>query len=57
MIENRLESGQTGARWQRRMLDQLEGRDTRAAALSRLLERYLEECERGRPVAEWSLEP
>jgi hypothetical protein len=56
VISARLESGQTGARWQRGMLARLETGETRQGSLHRLLERYLEEYGRGVPVAEWSLE-
>jgi hypothetical protein len=53
VLEGRLAAGRTGARWQRAALGALERRMRRRTALAALLERYLEESEGGRPVADW----
>jgi gamma-glutamyl:cysteine ligase YbdK (ATP-grasp superfamily) len=51
----RVESGQTGAVWQRARLAALESEHSRAEALARMLVDYLERSEEGSPVHEWSL--
>lgn len=56
VIGERLASGQTGAIWQRRMLDALGGGKPRPPALARLVERYVELSMQGRPVHEWPVE-
>ena len=55
IIRARLKSQMTPARWQRRVLETFERRLSRPEALSRMLERYLEEIHGGKPVTEWSL--
>jgi len=57
VIAERVSSGQTGARWQRSMLDRLERGGDRPGALRLMLQRYREEAATGRPVHEWSLRP
>lgn len=58
VLRARLNTGITGARWQIRLLDQLEQkRLSRQDALDALLEVYLRESTRGCPVTEWSTEP
>ncbi len=52
LIRDRLDSGCTPARWQRRKLDALAGRP-RDAALRALVEDYLDKSASGRPVTEW----
>ncbi len=56
VIRHRLKTGMTGARWQRAMLDRLETDWSRKKALLFMLEAYLENIQRGDPVAEWSTE-
>jgi hypothetical protein len=51
----RVESGQTGAAWQRARLAAHESKCSRAEALARMLGEYLEHSEAGAPVHEWSL--
>jgi hypothetical protein len=54
VIGARVESGQTGAAWQRRVLARLEERHDRHRALAAMLERYLALAETGAPVDAWS---
>jgi len=54
IIEARLKSCQTGARWQLKMLEKLEQHQPRKQALQQLLSRYLENCTSGQPVHLWS---
>jgi gamma-glutamyl:cysteine ligase YbdK (ATP-grasp superfamily) len=54
VVAERAASGRTGARWQRKVLEQeLERRPSRAGALASLLERYLEGQASGEPVHRW----
>lgn len=53
VIEGRLDTGRTPARWQRRMLERLERRKTRFEALREMLAAYLLEAASGLPVHEW----
>lgn len=54
VIADRVASGQTGARWQRRCVAELEaGGMTRDQALAQMLERYIERSAANRPVSEW----
>lgn len=53
VIEGRLATRTTGARWQRRVLARHAGGTPTPEALARLLEAYLAECRTGRPVHEW----
>jgi uncharacterized protein YgfB (UPF0149 family) len=55
VIEERVDSGQTGARWQRAAFDVLAEGRTRDAALAAMLERYLEHAASGAPVHAWPL--
>ena len=52
LIHDRLQSGMTGAAWQRRTLKRLDT-GTRPEALAELVEAYLEQCASGKPVSEW----
>jgi gamma-glutamyl:cysteine ligase YbdK (ATP-grasp superfamily) len=54
IIEARLATGLTGARWQRRMLARLEARLGREEALAELVRRYMIESRSARPVHSWS---
>lgn len=56
VIRRRIETRMTGARWQLMMLEQLDKKMDRSAALSGMLERYLSHSLTGVPVAEWSRE-
>jgi gamma-glutamyl:cysteine ligase YbdK (ATP-grasp superfamily) len=53
IIQGRLRTGLTGARWQRKMLARLEAHMPRPDALGALLEHYLSHAASGRPVHEW----
>ena len=53
-IRKRIESGVTGARWQRRMLARIEERDGKENACSHMLENYIREFSRDVDVSEWS---
>ena len=53
VIEGRIATGQTGARWQRRTLDALEPAHGREQALRRMLLIYLDLAAAGAPVHEW----
>ncbi len=55
VIERRLETGLTGARWQRRALRVLDQRSARPRALAAMLANYLEQAGTGEPVSDWSL--
>jgi gamma-glutamyl:cysteine ligase YbdK (ATP-grasp superfamily) len=55
VIEERVDSGQTGARWQRAAFEALCERWTREAALAAMLERYLEHSASGAPAHAWPL--
>ena len=52
LIHDRLQSGMSGAAWQRRTLKRLDT-GTRPEALAELVEAYLEQCASGKPVSEW----
>ncbi len=58
VIEGRLAAGQSGARWQDRALvgEEAAGSDGRFEALARMLGRYRELSEEGRPVHTWRCE-
>jgi hypothetical protein len=56
VVERRLRTRRTGARWQREMLARLEAHLPRAQALAALLERYMKHSTSGAPVHEWPLE-
>jgi gamma-glutamyl:cysteine ligase YbdK (ATP-grasp superfamily) len=53
VVEARVASGMTGARWQLASLAALEQRRTRDAALAAMLERYLEHSASAAPVHTW----
>jgi hypothetical protein len=53
IIAERCATGQTGAVWQRNALAALEAKVNRHAALSEMLERYLEFSLEGLPVHQW----
>jgi gamma-glutamyl:cysteine ligase YbdK (ATP-grasp superfamily) len=55
VVEERAASGQTGAAWQRRTVDELEPRLGHERALAAMLERYLELSEGDQPVHTWPL--
>ncbi|MGB5345959.1 MAG: glutamate-cysteine ligase family protein [Woeseia sp.] len=52
IIRERLKSGVTPALWQRRLLERMPGAH-REEALVRVVEEYMEQVNRGRPVSEW----
>lgn len=54
IIQARLATKQTGARWQLKMLASLEQHYSRKTALHHLLDRYLDNVASGQPVHEWS---
>ncbi|HYO56943.1 glutamate--cysteine ligase [Archangium sp.] len=56
IVQARLRTRCTGARWQRKMLARLEAHMPRPDALGALLERYMAFAASGRPVHEWPLE-
>ena len=56
IIRARITSRMTPARWQRQILEYVGRRMSRPEALARMLEVYLEEIHRDKPVTEWSLE-
>jgi hypothetical protein len=56
IIRARIRSRMTPARWQRQVLECLGRRMPRPEALARMLEVYLGEIHRGKPVTEWSPE-
>lgn len=53
VIEGRLETGMTGARWQRTTLDRCLTHLERRDALACMMEGYIERSTTGRPVHEW----
>ena len=53
VIEGRLATRTTGARWQRRALASLAATQPTAEMLQRMLEGYVREARTGRPVHEW----
>jgi gamma-glutamyl:cysteine ligase YbdK (ATP-grasp superfamily) len=56
VIAGRAQSGQSGAVWQRRMLEVLEPGRPSAAALSQLVQRYVLLSNEGTPVHTWPVE-
>ncbi len=56
VIAERARAQQTGASWQRRMLEALEEEAPREEALTMLVERYVELSAAGAPVHEWPVE-
>jgi gamma-glutamyl:cysteine ligase YbdK (ATP-grasp superfamily) len=56
VIEERVAARQTGATWQRRVLENLEAHDERRHALAMMLERYLVHSEAGDPVHTWPID-
>ncbi len=55
VIEERLATGQTGARWQRQSVAALEQKHSRSDALHRMLESMIENSASNNPVAGWKL--
>jgi gamma-glutamyl:cysteine ligase YbdK (ATP-grasp superfamily) len=53
IIRERVESGRTGARWQRRTLERLEANASREEALTAMFARYLAHSEEALPVHRW----
>lgn len=53
VISNRLQHRVSAARWQRKVLAQLDTRMSRPEALKRLLQLYLDCAETRKPVSEW----
>ncbi|ATB37655.1 glutamate-cysteine ligase family 2 [Cystobacter fuscus] len=53
LLEGRLRTGRTGARWQLDMLARLEADRPRNEALTAMFERYLAHSEEGMPVHTW----
>jgi len=53
IVAARIERGTTGARWQRRVFDELAAHMSRQAAARAMLHRYRELSDRGSPVHEW----
>ncbi len=56
IIAARVDSGRTGARWQRQRVDQLTPTAGRAGALTQMLDEYIELSTQGRPVSVWPWE-
>lgn len=56
IIEERIETKTNGASWQLAMLDKLQEHCTLTESLSMLVDRYMQESESGRPVAQWGLQ-
>jgi hypothetical protein len=56
VIEDRVAARQTGASWQRHMLEKLEEQHERRHALAMMLERYLVHSEAGDPVHTWPID-
>jgi hypothetical protein len=56
IIAQRVALKQTGARWQRAVLERLEAHMPRQDALAAMLERYLELSEEGLPVHTWPVD-
>jgi gamma-glutamyl:cysteine ligase YbdK (ATP-grasp superfamily) len=56
IVRERVDSGQTGAVWQRRWFERLRLEVGRDAALAQLVERYLANSTDGQPVHTWSAE-
>ncbi len=56
IIEERIETKTNGASWQLDMLDKLQEHCTLSESLSMLVDRYMQESESGRPVAQWGLQ-
>ncbi len=54
VVAERARSGQTGARWQRHAIAQLEKSGDRRSAMQRMLEAYVARSEEDRPVHSWS---
>lgn len=54
VISGRLQSGRTGARWQRDSLRTLRGKFSRREALGRLVEEYAARYDSGEPVHHWA---
>jgi hypothetical protein len=57
VIVARAKNGQTGAVWQRRFLECFGNEQPNDEALVRLVERYVERSNEGKPVHEWPVEP
>ena len=58
LFEARVRTGQTGAVWQRKVLERLQAEGRRGhAALTSLLERYLAGVDSQQPVHAWKLDP
>ncbi len=55
VIEDRIESGQSGSVWQRRAYDALLASHDRQGALSKLFQLYRLQSRQNRPVAEWEV--
>jgi hypothetical protein len=56
VIRERAANGQTGAVWQRRMLEHLQTQHDQQTALAMMVERYLELSTEGIPVHRWPIE-
>ncbi|ARU58140.1 hypothetical protein OLMES_4123 [Oleiphilus messinensis] len=54
VIANRLDSGITGASWQRTMVSKLEQQHSREAACAQMFDHYRTQQKSGRPVSDWS---
>lgn len=54
VVRDRVMSGTTASRWQRRVLDRLLVTRDRDEALALLVEKYLAQAMTERPVHEWS---
>ena len=55
VIEGRLVTGQTGARWQRQSVAALEEKHSRQDSLHRMLESMIENSASNKPVADWKV--
>ncbi len=56
LIQQRLETRQTGASWQRKMVQKLERTTSRKEACAQMFQQYMANQKTGQPVAEWSLD-
>ncbi len=57
IVAARVDSGRTGARWQRQRLEALTAVAGQAGALAQMLNEYMVLSAQGRPVSVWPLEP
>lgn len=56
VIEERVRSGQTASRWQKRTLQKLDSNMERRDALAVMLSRYVDLSHSGLPVSDWPID-